>query len=315
MKNRYLAVVGLAFGAIVSAGCGSEGATSSAPTADVGTVASQYTSTRYPIVLIPGIMGFTEMLGTIEYFPGIPDAIADGGGRAFVVTVSQANTSQVRGSQIIPQLDAIRALTGASKLNLVGHSQGALDARFIAATRPDLVASVTSVGGPHRGSPVADFMLGIPLGSEGLQGLADLFKLLAGTSHPNDARKALEFLGVKSQAEFARAYPAALPATPCGSGAPVVEGIRYYSWGGVGWITNPIDLLDPLWAITGLQVPEANDGMLGKCSSHLGEVIRDDYAQNHIDETNMILGLVMPLGPNPTALYRNHANRLKNAGL
>jgi triacylglycerol lipase len=32
--------------------------------------------------------------------------------------------------------------------------------------------------------------------------------------------------------------------------------------------------------------PEANDGLVGKCSSHLGTVIRDNYFHNHLDEVN-----------------------------
>jgi triacylglycerol lipase len=48
---------------------------------------------------------------------------------------------------------------------------------------------------------------------------------------------------------------------------------------------------------------------------HLGEVIRDDYLGNHIDAVNMIDGLVAPSGPDPKALFRMHANRMKSDGL
>jgi triacylglycerol lipase len=50
-------------------------------------------------------------------------------------------------------------------LNLIGHSQGGLDARVIASPRGlaygDRIASVTTVGAPHRGSKVADASLGL----------------------------------------------------------------------------------------------------------------------------------------------------------
>jgi triacylglycerol lipase len=55
--------------------------------------------------------------------------------------------------------------------------------------------------------------------------------------------------------------------------------------------------------------------VIPKCSSHLGHVIRDDYAANHLDETNLIFGLVSLTGPDPITLYRQHANRLMLAGL
>lgn len=95
----------------------------------------------------------------------------------------------------------------------------------------------------------------------------------------------------------------------------MVNGIHYYSWSGVGKLTNPLDPLDPMWRATSLIGNERNDGMVGRCSSHLGTVIRDNYFQNHIDETNMLFGLVAPFAAKPKTLYRKHANRLKNAGL
>ncbi|UJB17999.1 MULTISPECIES: hypothetical protein [Lysobacter] len=60
---------------------------------------------------------------------------------------------------------------------------------------------------------------------------------------------------------------------------------------------------------------EANDGLVGRCSSHWGQVIRDDYDWNHLDEVNQIAGLRGVFSSNPTSVYRAQVNRLKNAGL
>ena len=288
------------------------------PTDVVGSALDTYTATANPIVLIPGLLGFRTILGSVDYFTAIPEALQEGGARVFVVSASLAESSTVRGQQIIPQLDAIRAATGATRFNLIGHSQGAMDARYIAAVRPDLVASVTSVSGPHLGSQVAEAASTAPLGlgTVGLQSLADLLTLMSGSSDPNDAHAALEQVRPSGAAAFAALYPAAMPSTACGSGAAVVGGIYYYSWGGVAAMTNPLDVLDPLWILgSTLDLAEPNDGLVGKCSTHLGQVIRDDYPANHLDETNLVFGLVSPFGPNPKTLYRTHANRLKNAGL
>lgn len=278
---------------------------------------SGYTQTQYPIVLIPGFLGFTKLLGTVEYFSGVADALGQSGAQAFQVTVSQAASSVTRGTEIIPQLDALRAVTGATKFNLIGHSQGGIDARYIAAVRPDLVASVTTVGSPHTGTPVASNLLLLPLdlGSVGVGALSDFFELLSGTSSPNDGKASLEALAPAGMQSFNALYPAGLPQTSCGEGPASVNGIALYSWGGVGWLTNPIDLLDPTWILLGGGILEANDGLVPKCGNHFGHVVRDDYPYNHIDESNMIFGLVMPLAPNPKEIYREHANRLKNAGL
>jgi triacylglycerol lipase len=58
-----------------------------------------------------------------------------------------------------------------------------------------------------------------------------------------------------------------------------------------------------------------NDGLVNRCNAHLGQVIRDNYHHNHLDEVNMIFGLRDIFSPDPVALYRQHANRLKLQGL
>ena len=276
-----------------------------------------YTSTQYPIVLIPGLLGFQSLLGVVDYFPGIVDALEEDGATVLVAHVSQAADSVTRAAELVPQLEQFRLQTGAAKLNLIGHSQGALDARLLAATRPDLVASVTSVNGPNLGSPVAAWALTLPLdlGPSAIQALSDLFALASGSSDPNDAKAALQFLTPASVAHFDALYPAGMPATPCGAGNTVDGGVYYFSWGGQGWLTNPIDLLDPDWLLLGLNDGQANDGLVDRCSMHLGMVIRDDYVGNHIDAVNMIAGLIAPNGPDPKELFRAQANRLKGYGL
>jgi triacylglycerol lipase len=297
------------------AGCANHDA--AAPMPPPENVGSGYTATRYPIVLIHGLFGFKSLISAIDYFPGVPEALEQDGARVFIVAASQANDSDTRMKQLLPQLEHIREVTGAPRLNLIGHSQGSQDARAIAATRPDLVASVTSVGGPHKGSPVANAFLNLP-GSTGIaatQAVADLLRALSGSDDPNDAKAALEFLTPERAAAFNARYPAAVPQSDCGEGEPVVNGIYYYSWGGVAVLTNPLDPVDPFIGTFSTAVQGDSDGVVPRCSSHLGMVIRDDYLQNHPDEANLVLQLVSPLGTNPKELYRAHANRLKLAGL
>jgi triacylglycerol lipase len=47
----------------------------------------------------------------------------------------------------------------------------------------------------------------------------------------------------------------------------------------------------------------------------MGRVIRDDYFQNHLDEVNLLFGLHSIFTTDPLTVYRQQANRLKNAGL
>lgn len=80
-------------------------------------------------------------------------------------------------------------------------------------------------------------------------------------------------------------------------------------------VTTGSDISDSLFSLTSFFYSEENDGLVGRCASHLGTVLRDDYFHNHLDEVNQFLGLVPLLESNPKSIFRAHANRLKNAGL
>jgi triacylglycerol lipase len=282
-----------------------------------------YTKTKYPIVLEHGLAGFDQLFGVYEYWFLIPEALRDGGATVFVTTVSQFNSTEARGEQLIDQIEQIVAITGKPKVNLIGHSHGGLDVRYVAAVRPDLVASVSTVATPHKGAELADFLrANVQNGSFGesvlayfANSLGTVLGLLTGHSNPQDAIAALDSLTSAGLAQFNAQYPQGVPTTACGNGAATVNGIRYYSWSGTGVLTNALDVSDPALGLSSFFYHEANDGLVGRCSSHLGSVIRDNYFQNHLDEVNQILGLVSIFETNPRELFRTHANRLKNAGL
>ena len=282
-----------------------------------------YAKTKYPIVLAHGMAGFDELFGVYEYWYGIPNALRDKGATVFVTEVSQFNSTEVRGEQLIDQIETITAITGKPRVNLIGHSHGGLDVRYAAAARPDLVASVTSVGTPHKGADLADYLAANIAGGSFAEGVLAYFAnslgtvlgLLTGSSNPQDAIAALGSLTSAGSAAFNASYPQGVPGTSCGEGAAVVNGIRYYSWSGTGILTNVLDVSDSGMALTSFFYSGANDGLVGRCSSHLGDVIRDNYFQNHLDEVNQVLGLVSIFESSPASIFRSHANRLKNLGL
>jgi triacylglycerol lipase len=127
--------------------------------------AAGYTQTKYPIVLVHGLFGF-DNIGPVEYWYGIPSALRADGAKVYVTQVSAANSTEVRGEQLLTQVKQILAATGAAKVNLIGHSHGGPTIRYVASVRPDLIASATSVGGVNKGSAVADVLLKVaPPGS------------------------------------------------------------------------------------------------------------------------------------------------------
>ncbi|MBB6245435.1 triacylglycerol lipase [Rhodanobacter sp. A1T4] len=285
---------------------------------------SGYTQTRYPIVLVHGLFGFDQLFGTIDYFYGITDGLRSGGATVYAVELSQLGNDVTRGNQLIAQLENLQAVYGYSKFNLIGHSQGGLDVRYAAAVRPDLVASVSTFGTPHTGSAVADGIATLaPPGSAQralavafATALGNLIDTFSGGNNPQNALDALSQLTTSGTAQFNAQFPAGMPTSSCGSGAAVVNGIRYYSSGGTSVLTNVLDPSDLLLGAGSLFFSgSANDGLVGQCSSHWGTVIRDNYDWNHLDEVNQLLGLRGVFSSDPVAVYRDQANRLKGLGL
>ena len=289
---------------------------------------------RYPLVLVHGMLGFVSLAG-YSYWYGIDTALRAAGATVYVVRLSAVHGNTVRGEQLLAHVDAIRAETGAERVHLIGHSQGALSARYVAALRPQWVASVTSVAGPNQGSELADY-LQLNLRPDGrprrwlasiTQGLALFMQGLDPAAHgltlPRDALESLQDLGSEGVAAFNARYPQGLPALWGGEGEHEVDGVRYYSWSGTlqpGITDQGPNRLDPSQRLCRLLsrcfVREAgqNDGMVGRFSSHLGQVIRSDYPFDHLDIVNQQLGAVGP-GVDPVAVYVGHARRLAEAGL
>jgi len=139
---------------------------------------------------------------------------------------------------------------------------------------------------------------------------------ISGNNDPQNALAALTANSSAGAAAFNALHGQGLPATPCGQGAAVVKGIRYYSFGGTAVLTNILDASDAAMLATSVFFgSEANDGLVGRCASHLGVVLRDDYGWNHLDEVNQLFGLRGLFASDPASVIRAQANRLQAAGL
>ncbi|WP_434706770.1 triacylglycerol lipase [Pseudomonas sp. D4-18] len=295
---------------------------------------SQRCATRYPLVLVPGMLGFIRLV-LYPYWYGIAEALRRGGAVVIPVKVSPLHSSEVRGEQLLARIEEVLRQTGAQKVNLIGHSQGALTARYAAAKRPDLVASVSSVAGTNHGSELADYLqTHYPADSAKGRVLSALLRLINaimslldtgyhGPRLPADLKASHASLTTAGVALFNERYPQGLPQTWGGHGPEEVNGVRYYSWSGTlqpDKTDKGRNLFDGtnrscrLFARTFVREAGQSDGMVGRYSSHLGTVIRDDYPLDHFDIVNQSLGLV-GRGAEPIRLFVEHAERLKAAGL
>ncbi|EPJ86080.1 MULTISPECIES: triacylglycerol lipase [Pseudomonas] len=284
-------------------------------------------TTQFPILLVHGLFGF-DRIGGFELFHGIKLTLRAGGARVFIPYLSATHCNEARGEQLLAQIDRVLAGTGAARVNLIGHSQGALAARYAAALAPDKVASVTSVSGPNHGSELADFLHKAltpgRLPGHVARGVATLFadfiSLLDGQAQLSPtAVAALATLTTEGVGTFNDKYPQGLPKHWGGNGPDRVNGVRYYSWSGTlreatGQASEPLQGFCRAFSDYFITEAEQNDGLVGRFSSHLGKVIRSDYPMDHMEAISPGAGISRK-GTDPTELYLRHAERLRKAGL
>lgn len=331
------------------------------------------TWTRYPIVLVPGVFDFHNVFGMgIDYFYGIETAIEDSSyspnlfthrpfhQKTHVIVLNPWQNTTDRAMDLKAKLTALMTKNRYAKVNLIAHSHGATTARQAVAmmakeaneaSAVNPIASLTTIAGPHRGTPVADFYTDNPTGffnqlmTLGLD-LSGNFMALISTgmmAYLGDQRSADVFqdFSRESIAAFNEAFPSAgLPESqgPYGEGAaphgaPAGDGlgqamnpddpeaIVYYSWtGNIGteWGTawDPADLAMMVTREMNASQGFENDadGFIPVTSARFGTVICESFYWNHIDEINQTLGLIHPDAEDPRTIFRLHAQRLQQAG-
>ncbi|AJJ17997.1 lipase family alpha/beta hydrolase [Yersinia intermedia] len=289
-------------------------------------------SLKYPIILVHGFSGFDKIAGIYPYFFGIQQALEKAGATVFTASISAENSNEARGEQLLSFVKQVTELTGAQKVNLIGHSQGPLACRYVAAIHPELVASVTSVNGANFGSEIADLVrLAMKPGSlpeaiadAVMNAFGSFLSIMTGRpSLPQDSVAALNSLTSEGVAKFNAKYPQGLPSNWGGEGKEYENGVYYYSWGGVinyNPIEQGLNNFDPLHismvALSFLFTKERlqNDGLVGRYSMHLGKVIRSDYSMDHLDAINQTAGVVTS-STNPVQLFVEHVARLTSKGL
>ncbi len=149
--------------------------------------------TKYPIVMAHGMGASAEILGIIDYWNRIPGTLEDEGADVYLTSVNGMDSTANKALAFKQQFLQIKAVTGASKLNIIGHSHGTIYSRYAISNLglSPYVASYTSIAGPHRGSAIADVILGvIPNPVKPLVGAAldFVYAFIFGDENPNSVQ-------------------------------------------------------------------------------------------------------------------------------
>lgn len=140
--------------------------------------------TLYPIVFAHGMGGFDDILGydywgddwgvfVLDPCDGFLETTCNSNisttQKSFIASVTPLQSSEQRGYELYQDILGYMASSGASYVNIVGHSQGGLDLRKAAKLLQQNKARTVvkygiSLSSPHRGSPVAKYVLDLKPG-------------------------------------------------------------------------------------------------------------------------------------------------------
>ncbi len=216
-----------------------------------------------PIVLVHGLCGYDRIVAfgrTLkDYFPGIREKLEASGNRVLVPRLSCTRGVEAQAGEL-KRFILRRVPTG--PVHLIGHSLGGLDSRFMISKldMADRVRSLTTVGTPHRGSPVADW------------GVRRFGRLVA---------PFFQALGISYQAfvDLTSAVCRRFNET-----VPDVPGVRYFSVAGVceiQWVGS--EWRFPHGIVSRAEGP--NDGVVSVASATWGEHT-DVWSGDHLNLVN-----------------------------
>lgn len=141
---------------------------------------------RYPILLAHG-MGWRDDR-FIGYWGRIPRILTEQGERVYLSRQDSNGSIEGNAGQMKKSLSAALEDSGTEKVNIIAHSKGGLEARYLISSLDcrEKVASLTTLSTPHNGSVTVDALMkhlrpAIRLGCKA----ADIYFKIAGDKQPD----------------------------------------------------------------------------------------------------------------------------------
>ncbi|KAI1130090.1 Alpha/Beta hydrolase protein [Nemania abortiva] len=239
---------------------------------DYAHIKDYYATPKLPIVLAHGLLGFAELhltpgwLPPVYYWRGISEALEANGVHVITTTVPPSGSIEQRAERLA---GGIADAAAGREVNIIAHSMGGLDARYmISHLRPANVAvrSLVTVASPHHGSSFADFLFQ----EIGHERLPEIYKLLERVGMETGAFEQLTSTYIKDNFN---------PRTP---DDPEVS---YFSYGAA--MDRP-PLLSPFRQSHGVisRVEGPNDGLVSVASAQWGSYKGTLVGVSHLDLIN-----------------------------
>lgn len=270
--------------------------------------------TKFPIILAHGTGGAAEILGIIDYFWGIPEALESEGAEVYVTTVNGMDGTIDKAHAFKEEFLKIKAVVYGdteddTKFNIIGHSHGALYTRYAVSNlglAPD-VASLTCIAGPHKGMVLADIIVGVtPAKLKWLTGntLNLVYAYIFGDTNPDSLQNAYDVTRSHMQNIF-------------NPGTPDMANVYYQSWAAKVKFGCPNIILDPSWKIISIHEGD-NDGLVSVESAQWGSFRWAEEAAwwspgcDHLNIIGHLFGITP--GFDAPEFYQNIVSELKEKG-
>ena len=158
-----------------------------------------YCDTEYPVLLVSG-MGLSDHHLLYNYWGNTPDILKEHGAAIFTAKQFAITSHFDNAKELKFRIFEILEKTHKEKINIIAHSKGGIEARYMIShlDMGDKVASLTTLCTPHRGTPVADIVVGkIPVGQFMLARLVNIYGRIMGDKDPDGLRA---IVGVTTEA-------------------------------------------------------------------------------------------------------------------
>lgn len=216
----------------------------------------QICRTRYPLLLVHGV-GFRDF-HYFNYWGRIPRELKRNGAQVYYGHQEAWGTVEDNAEILRRKIFSICQETGAKKVNIIAHSKGGLDARYLISrlSMAPFVAALTTINTPHRGSALVEWLMKLPDGIYRLvcRWIDRYFKAL-GDTNPN-AYQASRQLSCHYAKEF-------------NENCPDAAGVYYQSYASLmkhGFSSKLLCI--PYWILKHIDAP--NDGLVTVESAQWG---------------------------------------------
>lgn len=117
---------------------------------------------KYPVILVHGMM--VKDFSFFPAFRGITDFLRSQGVDVYTSDQDGLGAVETNAAQLKEEILRILEQTGCGKINIIAHSKGGLDARYMISKlgMAQYVASLTTLSTPHYGSGLSAHLLKMP---------------------------------------------------------------------------------------------------------------------------------------------------------